>query len=164
VVGCIVTPLERLLAAAEHLADDVTTLLLSHHDLHLCDGQGVATGTIDPGDILVVAKAATEVFAVGTDTTCVKADSGTRGEVVVQVPTATYALPLAACTMVAITPGTLPGPPQTAATAPTQVPAGAGTVTVSIADTLPPGLYMGHLVDASANLRRPFLIFLDGLT
>lgn len=157
------TPLERLLAATEQLVDDVSTAVLGHMDLHL--GDGSTAGKVDPSDeVSSVAKKATEAFAVGTSTHCRQADSGTKGEVSVPVPVATYPLPLDACRAIAIVPGQLPGPPATQVSAPTQVAPGEDVVDLSIAVSLAPGLYAGYLVDLTGNLQRPFLIFLDGLT
>jgi hypothetical protein len=158
-----VTPLERLLAATEQLVDDLSTAVLSHMDLHLGDGTGSAARKAGD-EMTAVAKGVTEAFAVGTETQCHQADTGTKGEVCVPVPVATYPLPLAVCKAMAIVPGQLPGYPATPVTAPTQVMPGEDVVDVSISATLAPGLYAGHLADSTGNVQRPFLIFLDGLT
>ena len=62
-----------------------------------------------------------------------------------------------------IVPGQLPGLPATQVMCPTEVPSGDGTVNVAIDVTKAPGLYIGHVGDQSGNVKRPFLIFLDGL-
>ncbi len=157
------TPIERLLAATERLIDDLSTAVLSHTDLHLGDGTGSAARKAED-EMTALAKAATEAFAVGTNTKCRGADTGTKGQVCVPVPMAAYPLPLAPCTAMAIVPGQLPGQPATQVSAPAQVGQGQDVVDLSISPTLAPGLYAGHLADSTGNMQRPFLIFLDGLT
>jgi hypothetical protein len=157
-----VTPLERLLAATERLVDDVSSAVLGHLDLHFGDGDGVAARKAQD-ETTSLAKGVTEAFAVDPSNSCRQADTGTKGEVCVPVPVATYPLPLAVCRAMAIVPGQLPGQPATQVSAPGQVPAGSDVVDISISPTLAPGLYAGHLQDLTGNLQRPFLIFLDGL-
>jgi hypothetical protein len=162
-----VTPLERLLTATERLLDDAFTVVESHAALHGCDdGIGITARTVGPNpttELITVIEAATEAFTVGTNTACVQADTGTKGEVAVQVPVATFPLPLGACLAMAIVPGQLPGPAATQVSCPPEVPSGDDVVNISVSATLAPGLYAGHVRDQSGNLQRPFLIFLDGL-
>jgi hypothetical protein len=158
-----VTPLERLLAATERLLDDAATAVASAVDLWSADEDGNGTpNTVN--EMMHLAKTATEAFTVGTQTDCVQADTGTKGEVTVQVPVATYPLPLTACHAMSIVPGTLPGAPATPVSCPTHVPSGDAVVNVGVSATQAPGLYVGHVADQSGNMKRPFVIFLDGLT
>lgn len=157
------TPLERLLAATERLMDDASTAVVSACDMFWADDPGSPPGPDGLNAVTSMAKAVTEAFTVGTETSCMQADSGAKGQVAVQVPVATFPLPLGLCVAMSIVPGQLPGAPATPVTCPSYVPTGDDVVNVSINAAQAPGLYCGHVGDQSGNLKRPFLIFLDGL-
>jgi hypothetical protein len=155
-----VTPLDRLLAATERLLDDVSVAVVTQNDLLL---DLLWRDDTDPNDVGVLDDML-DVFTVGTSTHCVQADTGTKGQVAVQVPEAAVPLPLAPCLAMSIVPGQLPGKPATRVTCPSNVPGGDAVVNVSIEAAEAPGLYVGHVSDQSGSMQRPFLIFLDGLT
>ncbi|MDP1819050.1 MAG: hypothetical protein Q8K58_04050 [Acidimicrobiales bacterium] len=152
---------DRLLLAVERLVDDASTGVLSHCDLHAGLGStcGGATGTsTKPGS-------APTSFAVATHTACRRAATGTQGEVAVSVPVSTYPRPLDPCGAVHVVAGQLPS--TTAQPAPVTTPAAIGAgedhILVSLAPSGPVGAYVARVSDTSHAVRRPVVIYLDGL-
>jgi hypothetical protein len=147
---------DRLLDATERLCHDVSTLLLSHHDLHRHDGPGGPVGESKPST-------GSKVIAVATNTACRKSATGQAGHVVVGVPVPTSPVSLVPLKVSYIVPGSLPTATYEATTQPTVVAPPADRVEVSISPNLPVGTYIGCVKAQAEVLSRPIVIYLDGL-
>lgn len=160
----------RLLVAVERLAHDVSTAVLSHCDLHCCDGTGPDDGhrvpdtpqkPTDPKDKKQPKK--TDPIPIGTDTACEQARTGVKGQVAVRVAVATAPVPLDPTMATFIVPGALPGNPASPVDHLQQVPAGDDIVYVSLSTNQPVGAYVAHLCAQVGNMDQAFVIYLDGL-
>jgi hypothetical protein len=143
--------IDRLLDATQRLCHDVTTLLLSHHDLHRHDGPVGETKS----------STGSEVIGVATNTACRKAATGQAGHIVVSVPVQTSKVPVEQpLRMDYVKAGSLTITDHPA-TPPQEVPAATDHIEVAISPTLPVGTYIGCV--KAATVSRPFVIYLDGL-
>ena len=151
-------PGERLRAAVDQIVGHVSTLVAAHGDLH----QPPVSSTAAPGT--AAKRTPPEAFLVARDPACRKADCG-PGTVEVAVPSATFPRPMAGgCLAMGIVPGQLPPTPSVPVSHPSMVDPGAHYVEVSIDAALAAGAYLGCLVDQTGTVRRPFAIYLSGLT
>lgn len=154
---------DRLLAATKRLCADVEVALLAHCDLHapaaaphlLARPKISFDPTLDPN--------ASTTWVIPTATRCRATAGDQAGRVRVGVLPASTRRPTASQVVATWTqPGSLAGSPYPGATD-AEVPAGASSIQVWIAPTLPVGGYTGAVRDQTGALLAPAVIYLDGL-